>query len=197
MVLNPLNYKISDLNKFKPKKGRLLVAEPFMEDPYFKRSVVLLTEYDQKGAFGFMLNKPLDVKVKDMIANFPDFDSPVYMGGPVQSDNLFYIHTQGKNIEGSQHIIDNLYWAGNFEQLKEMIIEEHIFPNEILFFIGYSGWDYKQLENEIEDDSWIINKLPKNIITKAQEPKLWQNTLKSMGNQYAVLSNFPENPSLN
>ena len=197
MLIDPLNYTISELNKLNPKKGRILIAEPFMEDPYFKRSVVLLTEYNVDGAFGFMLNKPLDITVNDIMINFPKFNAPVFMGGPVQPDNLFYIHSQGEIIEGSQHIIDNLYWAGNFEQLKQLITDQKIFPNEIKFFIGYSGWDYTQLKNEIEDDSWIIATSDSKSLIESNQNGLWQSTLKKMGSEYAVLSNFPEDPSLN
>ena len=76
---NPLDYTISELNKLAPKKGRLLIAEPFMDDLYFKRSVVLLTEYNKDGAFGFMLNKPLDITINDTIEDFPPFDVPIFM----------------------------------------------------------------------------------------------------------------------
>jgi putative transcriptional regulator len=197
MLLNPLDYTISELNKLTPQKGRLLIAEPFMADPYFKRSVVLLTEYDKDAVFGFMLNKPLDITVNDIVKDFPEFNAPVYMGGPVQSDSLFYIHTQGKIIEGSQHISGNLYWAGDFEQLKQLIIDQQIFPNEIKFFLGYSGWDYIQLEKEIEDESWIIGKTNSNSLNDLIQDDLWRSTLQKMGSKHAVLSNFPEDPALN
>ena len=193
---NPLDYTITDLNKINPKKGRILIAEPFMDDPYFKRSVVLLTEYNKKGAFGFMLNKALDIKINDVMESFPLFDAPVFMGGPVQSDSLFYIHTQGDFIEGSLKICDNLYWSGNFDQLKQLVIDQLIFPHEIKFFIGYAGWDYEQLLNEIEEESWIIGKTPNNV-QALNDVNLWHNTLKKMGDKFSLLSNFPEDPSLN
>ena len=197
MIINPLDYTITELNKLTPKKGRLLIAEPFMEDPYFKRSVVLLTEYNKKEAFGFILNKPMEITVNDIMKDFPEFNAPVYMGGPVQSDGLFYIHTQGDTIEGSQHIVDDIYWAGNFDHLKQLITDQQIFPNEIKFFVGYSGWDFKQLEKEIEDESWIITAPNTKTLIPSTEKNLWNSTLKNMGSKYAVLSNFPEDPSLN
>ncbi|MBL4592553.1 MAG: YqgE/AlgH family protein [Flavobacteriales bacterium] len=194
---NPLDYTITELNKLKPKKGRLLIAEPFMEDPYFKRSVVLLTEYNTDGAFGFMLNKPLEMRINDIMKDFPPFDAPVFMGGPVQPDSLFYVHTQGKFIEGSMKINDSLYWSGNFDQLKQLIKDQQIFPNEIKFFIGYSGWDYEQLSEEIKDESWIISDINSNNIEELNDEDLWQSTLQRMGAEFSLLSNFPEDPSLN
>lgn len=197
MTINPLDYKIKELNKLKAKKGRLLFAEPFMDDPYFKRSVVLLTEYNKDGAFGFILNKPLELKVNDAIEGLPPFNAPIYMGGPVQTDNLFYIHSQGNHIEDSILIGNGLYWSGNFEQLKSMISENQIFPHEIKFFIGYSGWDYDQLQKEIKDDSWIISSNNCKKITDLNNENLWQDSLQNMGGQHSLFANFPENPSLN
>ena len=194
---NPLDYTITELNKLKPKKGRLLIAEPFMDDPYFKRSVVLLTEYSKDGSFGFMLNKPLELKINDVMEDFPPFDAPLFMGGPVQSDSLFYIHTQGEVIENSMKITDNLYWSGNFEQLKQLVKDQQIFPNEIKFFIGYSGWDHEQLVDEIEEESWIIADLQSKNISELDEVDLWRNTLQKMGSKFSLLSNFPEDPILN
>lgn len=197
MLINPLDYTIKELNKLKPAKGRILIAEPFMDDPNFKRSVVLLTEYNKEAIFGFMLNKLLELTLTDILPNFPKFDSPVFMGGPVQTDSLFYIHTQGENIEESQHIKGNLYWSGNFNQLQQMIINQQIFPNEIIFFLGYSGWDFEQLQGEIQQESWIISNIDSNLMKDIQNKGLWEKSLKKMGPKYAPLSNFPEDPTLN
>jgi len=194
---NPLDYTIKSLNKLTPKKGRLLLAEPFMVDPYFKRSVVLLTEYNKNGSFGFILNKPLELTLNETIPDFPEFDAPVFLGGPVQPDSLFYIHTQGNFIEGSLEIGDGLYWSGNFNQLKQLIKDQQIFPHEIKFFIGYSGWDFDQLTEEIEDESWIISDLQSKKIKDLNDTDLWQDTLQKMSEKHAILSHFPEDPSLN
>ncbi|MGB0886568.1 MAG: YqgE/AlgH family protein [Vicingaceae bacterium] len=196
-MVNPLDYKITELNTLKPKSGRLLIAEPFMDDPYFKRTVVLLTGYDNNGAFGFILNKKIDVKLNDLIKDFPTFDAPVFMGGPVQTDNLFYLHTQGDHIDESIKISDNLYWSGNFNQLKNMIKNNEIFPDEIKFFLGYSGWDHQQLTDELKEESWLISNIQTNHLKDLNETDLWHNTLQKISEKHAVLSNFPENPSLN
>lgn len=197
MTINPLDYTIKELNQLSIKKGRLLLAEPFMDDPYFKRSVVLLTEYNKEGALGFILNKPLDVKLRDVIKDFPEFDAPIFMGGPVQTDTLFFIHSQGELIKDSVKINSKLFWSGNFEKLKELVIDQQIFPHEIKFFIGYSGWDYDQLNKEVKDESWLISKNHLDSIKKLNNDNLWHKSLNKMGGKHAVLSNFPENPSLN
>jgi len=195
---NPLDYNIKSLNKLAPKKGRLLLAEPFMDDPYFKRSVVLLTEHNKDGAFGFILNKPLELTLNETMPDFPVFDAPIYMGGPVQADSLFYIHTQGNFIEGSLEIGNGLYWSGNFNQLKQLITDQQIFPHEIKFFVGYSGWDFDQLNKEIEkEESWLITDLTSESVNELNDVGLWQNTLQKMGKKHSLLSNFPEDPNLN
>jgi putative transcriptional regulator len=197
-MYNPLDYNINSLNKLTPKKGRLLLAEPFMDDPYFKRSVVLLTEHNKDSAFGFILNKPLQLTLNETMPNFPKFDAPIYMGGPVQTDSLFYIHTQGKFIEGSLDIGNGLYWSGNFNQLKQLVKDQQIFPHEIKFFVGYSGWDFDQLNTEIKiDESWLITNLTFESVNDLNDVELWQNTLQKMGKKHSRLSNFPEDPSLN
>lgn len=197
MFINPLDYKISELNKAAVKKGSMLLAEPFMQDNYFKRSVVLITEYKQEGVVGFMLNKPLDLNVNAFIEGFSDFEAEVYLGGPVESDSLFYIHNQGNIIDDSLKINDNLYWSGNFEQLKTLVKNQEIFPNEVKFFLGYSGWDYDQLEKELEEDSWIITDAKDYQVKDLNDEMLWHNTLKQLGAKHKILANFPENPSWN
>lgn len=197
MTTNPLDYSIAELNTLDLAQGRLLIAEPFMNDPYFKRSVVLLTEHKKEGSLGFILNHPLNITVNDTLRDFPEFNAQIFMGGPVQTDSLFYIHTQGDIITESEHIIDNLYWSGNFEQLKDMIIDQQIFPNEIMFFVGYSGWDYPQIKNEVKANSWIISDLNSFTISDFKDEHLWKKALQKMGPKHTVLSNFPEDPSLN
>ena len=135
--------------------------------------------------------------VNDLIKDFPTFDAPVFMGGPVQTDNLFYLHTQGDHIDESIKISDNLYWSGNFNQLKNMIKNNEIFPDEIKFFLGYSGWDHQQLTDELKEESWLISNIQTNHLKDLNETDLWHNTLQKISEKHAVLSNFPENTSLN
>ena len=197
MKLNPLDYTIKELNKLTPKKGRLLIAEPFMKDPYFKRSVVLLTDYQANDVVGFILNQALDIGVNDVLVDFPPFNAPIFMGGPVEPNALFYIHNQGEIIENSRHIHGNIYWSGNFDQLKQLITEKQIFPNELIFFLGYSGWESDQLKSEIEDESWLVSDIKSDIFKDIHTKNLWKTSLQKMGNKHATLASFPEDPSLN
>lgn len=123
-----------------PETGKLLIAEPFQKESFFKRAVVLICQHDQKGTVGLIINKITDLKINDAIEDFPQFDAPVYFGGPEKTDNIFYVHTYGEEIEGSVKIADGLYWGGNFELLKVLIESNKIDSDRIRFIAGYCGW---------------------------------------------------------
>lgn len=195
MILNPLDYKIADLNKIEPEKGRLLISEPFMADSYFKRSVVLLAAYSDNDVVGFILNKPLQTTLNIILPSEINNDKfPVYLGGPVETSSLHFIHTLGTALEESKHISGNLFWGGNFEQLKKMINNNEVAPTEVMFFTGYSGWSKEQLNDEINEDSWLISNINTKIFNKKN---LWKEVLKKKGGKHAMFTQFPENPSLN
>ncbi len=181
----------------KPGTGVLLISEPFLNDSYFKRAVVLLSEHDEKGTLGFILNKPTDVNINDAVEDFPEFNAPLYFGGPVETDTLFYIHTLGDKLEGAKEIVDGVYWGGNYDQLKLLIDTGQVGPEMIRFYAGYSGWDAEQLNHELEDKSWLLSQSNPRF-TFFDDPKcLWSQVLRSMGQEYAILANFPEDPALN
>jgi putative transcriptional regulator len=180
-----------------PVQGSLLISEPFLLDSYFKRSVVLLSEHDDKGTLGFILNKPTDVMLNDAVEDFPNFEVPLYFGGPVETDTLFYIHTLGEQLEGSKLIMPGLWWGGDYDQLKFLIDTRQIQPGTIRFYAGYSGWEPTQLDTELKEKSWLVTDSAKDF-TFFENPKtLWSQVLRSLGNEYAILANFPEDPNLN
>ena len=180
-----------------PERGNFLVSEPFLSDPYFKRSVVLLSEHNEEGTIGFILNKPTDISVNEAIRDFPQIESKLYFGGPVQTDSLQYIHTLGMRLEGSREIMNGVYWGGNFEVLKSMIDTGQVKPSEIRFFVGYSGWQPSQLDTEVKEKSWIIAPGNFQFAFFDNPKKLWGDVLRSLGKEFSILANFPEDPSLN
>lgn len=190
-----LNFK--KLNKLNPKKGRILISEPFLDDDYFKRSVVLLCEHNEEGTFGYVLNNYIPTAISDILENFPEIDSRISLGGPVNSDNLFYIHTLGNKIQGSLEIIPGLFMGGSFEEMKSLMKDGLIKENELRFFIGYSGWSTGQLERELKDSSWIVAETDITTIMDTYIHNLWKKILGDMGENHQLFSNYPENPSLN
>lgn len=179
-----------------PRQGRVLISEPLLNDSYFKRSVVLLTEHSENGSVGFVLNKPIDLTIQDVIKDFPEFDTKLYVGGPVGKDTVHYIHTLGELIPNSVHVKDNIYWGGDFDRVRELISEGLIQPSQIRFFLGYSGWSPKQLEGEIENNAWLISEVEGSWIMSPDQ-NMWKEVLNSLGNRYKIWTNCPENPALN
>jgi putative transcriptional regulator len=184
-------------NNITPQKGRILIAEPFLPGNYFNRSVILLVAYSTKGAVGFILNKKVDLAIHDILPGFPIFDGDVYLGGPVSTDSVYFIHKLGRKLPGSIQVMDNLYWGGDFEILKQLIHEGQIDSSEIRFFVGYSGWDSGQLEREIKEDSWLVNDVDEEMIMRRLQHDSWAEFVKRVGTRYKVWENFPENPAFN
>ena len=182
--------------QIKPAPGTFLLAEPFMEGPEFRRAVVLLTEHNDKGTMGFILNRKLAIKPTQAIDDFPDFDDTLFYGGPVSTEMLFYLHTVGDLLEGSIEVMPGLYMGGDFEALKTLLKEGKIKPAQVRFFAGYAGWTKGQLKSEIKDHSWIITGAAKKYIM-ANNSNLWKNILKDLGGKYAMVADFPEDPTLN
>lgn len=190
-------FDIGRLNKLDPAVGRLLISEPFLEDPNFKRSVVLLCDHNEEGSFGFVLNRSLDLQLGDLMEDVPETDAVVSFGGPVQNDALFYIHTLGDRVDNSIPVMDGLYMGGDMESLQELLLTGEADRSNLRFFIGYSGWGSGQLQSELEANSWIVAKSDVPTIMKADSEEAWGDILRSLGKQYSVLANFPNDPSLN
>ncbi len=184
-------------NNVLPQKGRILIAEPFLPGDYFSRSVVFLVAHSEKGAVGFILNKKIDFMLHEVFFDFPKFNAQVYLGGPVSADSIFFIHKLGDKLPGSIQVLGSLYWGGDFDVLKKLIGKGKINTNDILFFLGYSGWDAGQLENELKEDSWLVTDVDENLILRNADEVSWTNVVKKAGSRYSVWENFPENPNLN
>jgi putative transcriptional regulator len=180
------------------KKGKLLIAEPsIIGDLSFNRSVILLVDHNSDGSVGFILNKPLKYTINDLL---PEINSnfKIYNGGPVEQDNLYFIHTVPALFNNSIEISNGLFWGGDFELTKELINKGVISKKEIRFFLGYSGWDAHQLETEKEANSWIVtDNIYHNKILGKNAAQFWKKRILELGGEYLIWSNAPENPILN
>ena len=179
-----------------PDKGRLLIAEPFLSDPGFDRSVVLLTDYTFDGAVGFVLNRPMDLHMEQVLDDFPPYEPQIYFGGPVQQNNLYYLHRRGDLIIDSQEVLPGLFWGGKISAVKEMLRSGLMPQDEIRFFLGYSGWGKAQLSNEIKERSWLVIK-PNVDVLATDAKSLWKNLILDMGGDYRLWANAPSDPILN
>lgn len=179
------------------KAGKILLAEPFMLDPNFKRTVVLICEHGDHGTTGFVLNKTLDIKVNELLPDFPESKAAVFVGGPVAVDSLHYLHNVGDMLDNSLEVCPGVYWGGDFEKLKFLMENGLIKDNNIKFFVGYSGWTEGQLIEEMQETSWIVEDMDANYLFKIKPFVLWQTVLHNKGNTYTVIAQMPDAVSLN
>ena len=182
----------------RPKKGHLLIAEPStIGDLSFNRSVILLADHNDEGSVGFILNKPLGYTIHDLIPEIRG-NFKIYNGGPVEQDNLYFIHNIPELIPDSIEISNGIYWGGDFESTKDLINKGLIKRTNIRFFLGYTGWEAHQLDEELEDNSWIVseNSYNNKIIGKSST-SFWKEKIMELGGDYLIWSNAPENPALN
>ena len=181
-----------------PKKGNLLIAEPsIIGDLSFNRAVILLADHNPLGSVGFILNKPLDFNLKDLIEG-TESNIRVFNGGPVEQDNLYFIHSSPDLIPESIEIADGIYWGGDFKVVLELINEGTLSSNNIKFFLGYSGWNENQLDDELKSKAWLVaQNTYNNSIISMQGGSFWRDKMLEMGGEYSIWSNAPENPNYN
>jgi len=178
-------------------KGKLLIAEPsILSDSSFNRSIVLLTEHNDDGSVGFIFNKPAPYTIRDLI---PEVDSTlkIYFGGPVSEDNLYFVHKIPELIPESIEIGNGIYWGGDFDTVHSLLKDDIISKHDIRFFLGYSGWSKKQLEEELLTTSWLIVENKFKNLFEISHNNFWKNELLKFGGIYKIWANAPKDPSLN
>ena len=181
----------------KPYKGSLLIAElSILNDNSFNRALILLTEHNDQSSVGFILNKPLKFTLKDIIPEI-NCTFTVYQGGPVEQDNLYFVHNVPELIPDSIQVSDNIFWGGNFNSLKNLLSEAKIKSTEIRFFLGYSGWGSNQLEDELLNNSWFVSDNDFENIFSVDDESLWKNKLMQKGGEYKIWANAPSDIHLN
>ncbi len=178
-------------------KGVLLIAEPFMKDKNFQRTVVLICEHDEAGSFGMVLNK----KRKEFVGNYIEFLEDctfnIYDGGPVQRDHVHFLHRRPDIIPDGLHLSDEIYWGGDFGIVCTLINEGALLEKDIRFYIGYSGWGENQLEEEMMEKSWLTISASNDIVFEKNTSLIWKNSIEKLGDDFRPLINYPLDPSFN
>jgi putative transcriptional regulator len=176
--------------------GDLLIAEPYMGDTNFERSVVLVCEHNSAGTFGLVLNQLTDLNLSDVIEEV-HVDLPLFVGGPVQQNTLHFIHRRPDLIDGSIKVVDGLYWSGDFEQIKRAVNLGTLGERDVRFFIGYSGWGEGQLDAELSQKAWIVSRTTADFLFDTPTKEFWRGVLKQMGGEYKSIAHYPVDPRLN
>lgn len=175
----------------------MLLSEPFLLDDHFTRSVIFLCEHNEEGSFGFILNNTLDLNLHDFAEGFPDVNVTIGFGGPVDRNQLFFLHNIPE-LEDSIPVSPGIYMGGNYPSVLRMLQDEKIATANIRFFIGYTGWGPEQLEQELEAGTWIVTHPPGHIpLMRASDDTLWKDVLRAMGGNYSRMAGFPINPADN
>jgi Putative transcriptional regulator len=182
--------------RIQPAPGRVLVSDPALSDFYFSRAVVLLTEHNEKGSIGFVLNKPIQAPLNELLKDFPEYQANISVGGPVNPNTVHFIHTLGFQITGAVHIFANLFWGGEIEELKNLIRQGLVAQNQVKFFFGYSGWAPEQLKTEMKLDAWVVSILETDIMMEPSRD-MWKLAVANLGDDFRVWLNYPENPNMN
>lgn len=180
-----------------PRPGILLIAPPMLEDPNFRRTVVLLCEHGEEGSFGLILNRPLDLQLSDVMEDIIVYDDTINLGGPVHRNTLHFLHRYDEALPDAVTLPNGVQWGGDFDLLKSLMESGDITASDLRFFVGYAGWSPGQLESEIEAGGWILTETDGEAIFTEEPQKLWRTVLRQMGGQYAVLANFPDDPRMN
>ena len=180
-----------------PAPGILLIADPFLKDPNFIRSVVFLCEHQEEGSFGFVLNRKFEQTLDELLEDMDGFKLPVYYGGPVQMDTLHFLHQYPDEIPGSLKVTDGIYWGGEMEKVVSLIRQGAIDTNKIRFYIGYSGWSDGQLKDELNEKTWLTVEATRKLVFHKKENEIWKDSLRHLGGDYKIMVNFPIDPHLN
>lgn len=178
------------------RRGDLLISEPFLNDPNFGRSVILVCEHEEsKGSFGLTLNKPTAMTVGEVTDGLPQ-GAPVYVGGPVERDTLHFVHGL-PDLQGAMPLRDGLYWSGDAEHLRELHLQGRLSEGDFRFFVGYSGWGAGQLRGELERKAWTVARLDLSDLLSDRHGDLWSHVLRQKGGKFKMFANYPEDPRLN
>jgi putative transcriptional regulator len=180
-----------------PTTGILLIAEPFLKDTNFMRTVVLLCDHQEEGSFGFVLNKHIKHTLDEIIPELEGIKIPLFFGGPVQADTLHFLHVCPDQIPGSHEVTDGIYWGGDFGIIKDLLLKNKLNQKDIRFYIGYSGWGSNQLNEELKGKSWITTMAKQDLVFNYNAEDIWKESLKLLGDEYSLMINFPIDPQLN
>jgi len=177
--------------------GQLLIAHPLLNDGFFNRAVIYMTNHNEEGSFGFILNFKTEFKLRDIRPQIKNGNFPIYEGGPVAKDQLFFLHTLGQQVNDSFHVKDNIYFGGDFSDMLHLIEHGKVKQHEVRFFVGYSGWGEEQLEKEIKTTSWMVNDHDSDDLLTINYADLWKQKLEEINQNYGIFAEIGFDPSVN
>ena len=177
--------------------GTILIADPFLKDPNFLRTIIFLCEHKPEGSFGFVLNRKLDYVIGDLISDLNGCNFPVYYGGPVQQNTVHFLHRCPGLITSGEKIADDIFWGGEFNELVALLQNGKLSTEDVRLFLGYSGWGEGQLKDEMTEKTWLTTFSTSALVFDSDVNSTWKNALKQLGGEYEQLIHYPIDPQLN
>ena len=177
-------------------KGKILISTPDISGDVFSRSVVLIIDHNENGAFGLILNKK-NQQMSHRLLRIFGFEVDVYEGGPVENDKIFFINKGAKITENFSEINNEFYLTEDIENVISGIIDEQISVSEIKVFSGYSGWGSLQLEDEVRRKMWTVVDVYNLDYTLPNDQTLWKNIMQNLGGEFLLWANAPDKVSMN
>lgn len=177
-------------------KGKILISTPDISGDIFSRSVVLIVDHNEEGAFGLILNKK-NHQMSNRLLKIFGFAVDVYEGGPVANDKIFFIGKGEKITEEFSEINEEFYVTEDIENVVAAIIEQRISVSDVKVFSGYSGWAPHQLEQELRRKMWTVVNFYKMDYTLPNDLGLWKNIMQNLGGEFLLWANAPEDVSMN
>ena len=183
--------------EFQSLRGQLLLDSGELRGSFFNRSVVLICQHDDQGAFGLVLNQPSPNKVGEMlVADLPDTikELPLYLGGPVQTSALSYLHSDV--FLPDANVMPNLSLGHSLEELVDLG-QSFATTQQIRLFAGYAGWSPGQLESELKRKAWLTHPATLDLVFRTDPTDLWNEILRAKGWKYRLIASAPEDLSMN
>ena len=178
-------------------KGKILISSPnLLSDMIFYKSIILIVDKTEDGLTGLILNRRSDLFITKDIKSTRKVKIDLYYVGPVSNNHFYLLKSESDHLE-SIKIDKNLYWGNNLEYLFDQIEDGLIDQQDIILFQGYSGWNIDQLDNEIENDSWIVLGDQIENVFNYKENNSWNKIIKTLGKKYRIWSNSPDDITLN
>jgi len=190
-------------------KGYFLIAESNMSDPNFTQTVVLILEHNLEGAFGLVVNRRSNLTLGDVMPscrNDRGYSTPLYVGGPVQQEYIFILHSEIPGMENSEYAarpVQGVVFEPSFRQIEKYFDPEfwNSMPPEemplIHVFLGFSGWAPGQLENEMQGGTWMIHRAIPRIVFHPNPEEGWKDALRQKGGIYKIFADSNQIPGLN
>jgi len=176
-------------------KGKFLISSSTLKEDNFVQTVVFLIEHNEEGAFGLVVNRPLDSSLHDVLPKLSSKSKNVliYEGGPVRPEVLFVLfHSDTKDVDGEE-VIENVYLGTSLDLLEQLIESEKAFH----VYHGYAGWAASQLEEEIVAKTWVVAEGNTNIIFHENPEVVWREALLYSGGIYSYFAKNVKDPFLN